>query len=241
MRIAGPEPRRCPPEFQARVTRMFGINQFGEPNYKFAWNQSTFHIRGTLWRDQFGNERLAYRKRYMGDGTPCWMLMRWKPAAFYGTPEYFYDQTRDPETGLCHMGEYPWRGRYEILYQLRTTEMVKGKLEVSNFPLSHILIDAILPLLQQAQMMTQIERDAAKELARKHEQDQLTEEIAERMADSMPKWFGPVSFSGQGCRTPVLNKMMDKIERQWKIFAKIGKPAFQKGFFQGNRPRVAAR
>ena len=241
MRIVGPEQRRCPPEFQARITRSFGTTIFGEPLFKVVWGQSYFHKMGNVWRDVYGNERRGYRDRYLCHGMPCWNILKWKSAKEYGTPELWYHNTWDAVSKTFILGEYPWKGRYEVLQSLYRHEkqIVNGRLElkVIPFPLSHILIDMVIPMLIEAQRMTIEEKRAAQEFVMQQEAKQESKEISERMMENLPAFYGPVSFSKQGCRTALLDKKMHAIQQMWNKLSRGGqKPVFQKGMFQGQAP-----
>jgi hypothetical protein len=240
MHIKGAETRACPPEFQDRLTRMFGTNQFGDPLFKIVWGQSEFIRMGNVWRDRFGNERRGYRDRYKCHGS-CWMIMRWRSPQEYATPDLYYQNTYDAYSGLYITGEYPWRGRYEVLQALRSSEMIDGKLTVTHFPLSHVLIDKIIPLMLYAQHMSAAEKKAAKELVEQAEHKKRVEETAEIMMENLPTWYGPVSFSNQGCRTSVLDQKMHKIQKQWDRISKGSRrPKFQQGFTLAKAPRITA-
>jgi hypothetical protein len=216
---------------------MFGRNPFGGPLFKVVWGQSEFFKMGNVWRDKYGTERRGYRQRYLCHGVACWNILRWKPAKQYGTPELWYAQTWDPVSKLFILGEYPWRGRYEVLYALNRREMVNGKLEIIAFPLTHLLIDKLLPLMLAVQRMSEEEKRAAREMVREAELKKENEEVAERMMDALPAWYGPVSFSRQGCHTSLLDKKMAAIQAAWNRLSRNGqRPRFQKGLFQARAP-----
>jgi hypothetical protein len=237
MHIAGPETKKCPAQFQERLTRMFGRNEFGDPNFKIVWGQSEFHRMGNVWRDVHGNERHGYRLRYLCHGMPCWVILRWKSPKHYGTPELFYLQTFDHATRMNILGEYPWRGRYEVMQPLIRKEFIGGKLVIEHFPLSHVLIDKLIPLMIQAQKMTAAERQAAEQFMKEREEKAQTQEIEDRLMDSLPAWYGPVSYSRQGMHTSLLDRKMEAIQRQWNRLSRNGRPpVFQKGFHQGPAP-----
>lgn len=239
MYINGPETRQCPKEFQDRITRMFGTTPFGDPIFKIVWGQSQFIRMGNVWRDVHGNERRGFRERYQSDGQPGWIIMRWRSASEYGNQDSYYAQTWDEYSQLHFLGEYPWRGRYEMLQALRTTEMVNGKLVVDHLPLTHILIDKILPMFVAAQSLSADERKAAQDLARKEKHKREVDEVAEQMMEALPAWYGPVSLSNQGCRTSLLDRKMYAIQKQWDRLTKKGRrPDFARGFAQGPAPRV---
>lgn len=237
MHIVRAEQRRCPPEFQARVTRLFGTNVFDDPLFKVVWGQSEFHKMGNRWRDRHGTERCGYRMRYLCDGSPCWNILRWRAAEHYGTPELWYLNTWDESSKTFILGEYPWRGRYEPLFALNRKEIVRGELKVVAFPLSHIIIDQMIPLILATQRMTEEEKKAAQQLVRHRQEQEENAEITERMMNDLPAYYGPVSFSRQGIKTSLLDRKMFAIQQMWNFFSRGGqRPRFQKGFFQGSEP-----
>ena len=89
MKAAGAETRKCPKEFQDRLTRMFGRNQFGSPNFIVVWGQSQFIRMGNVWRDRWGNERKGFRDIYQCHGSPLLVRRRVGPlgAALRAEPE----------------------------------------------------------------------------------------------------------------------------------------------------------
>lgn len=261
------ERRQCPPEFQERLTRTFGTNQFGDPHFKLSWGQSEFIRMGDIWRDRYGNERKGYRDTYQCYGTPCWNIMRWKQPAQYGSPETYYENTWDDFSKMHFLGEYPWRGRYEIVQPLMRQEMTEGrlvndwipsinprtgiiehvpvrkrvdqKLIIHHLPLTHLLIDKIIPLIVKVQQLSRQELMAIRESQRIAEHKKEVQEIADAMESNMPSYFGPVSYSRQGVRTSLLDRKMEAIEKVWKREL-ADKRRFSKGFQIADRPmRVA--
>ena len=258
------ERRQCPAEFQDRLTRMFGTNRHGEPNFRIVWGQSEFLRMGNIWRDRFGNERRAYRDIYQCHGMPCWVIMRWKQPAHYGSPETYYQNTWDDFSKMHFLGEYPWRGRYEIVQPLMRQEMTPGRrvrewvpmlnphtgiieqvdcwktvdqqLIVHHMPLSHILIDSIIPLIAKVQALSKEELRAIRDAQKLSEHKEDVEKIADMMASEMPSYLGPVSYSRQGCRTSILDRKIEAIEKSWKRELAGNKKRFQKGFQIANQP-----
>jgi hypothetical protein len=145
---------------------MFGVNQFGDPNIKVMWGQSQFIRLGNEYRGCHGESRIGYRD--MSSGNACWQIMRWKAPIHYGSPDVYYANTYmsvaqrftdagmpfDDAEGFYVTGEYPWRGRYETMYALMTQEYVAGKLIVEHLPLTHYLIDTIIPMVLAFQRLT---------------------------------------------------------------------------------------
>jgi hypothetical protein len=239
MHIEGPEPRECPAEYQDRLVEHFGLNRYGTPNFRFVWGQSNTIRMGNVWRDKFGNESRGYRDVYQSFASPCWIIQRWKAPEEYGTPELYYMQTWDEFSRLFAVGEYPWAGRYETVQMMQRQEVVNGRLEIEHFELSHILIDKIIPLIQATQELSLEQRRAALQAIDAAEQKKQTEEITEMMMNNLPSYYGPVSFSKQGCRTSLLDRKMYAIQKAWDRLSRGGaRPDFRRGFQQANRPVI---
>jgi hypothetical protein len=219
---------------------MFGKNKFGGSIYKIAWAQSEVQKMAFSRFTDRGDVN-GYEYRLKGSNTPCWMIMRWKDSSHYGSPDLFYMSTYMDGMGLYFMGEYPWQGRYEILYMMCSKEFKDGKLIVNALPLNHTFIDKVIPLLIESQYMTAFERQAAAQMERDYLRKQEVNELADRMMNDLPAWYGPVSYSHQGCRTSLLDKRMELIQKKWEAMSGYGKPVFAKGMQQGNRPSVLAR
>jgi hypothetical protein len=235
MRIAGPETRQCPPEFQARVTRMFGVNQFGDPRYKIVWGASQFIRMGDIARDGTA----GYRDEYQLDGKPGWHIMRWYPASHYGSPALYYMDSFMPSTGLYATAEYPWRGRYESILSLNSKEMVGGKLKITFLPLSHFMIDTLIPLILYVNRMSDEERAEIKAKNEACEKKKELEAIADSMAANMPTWINPVSSRAHRNKTSILDQRMGQIQQVWNRWSRRGRaPVFTKGIQQADRPLV---
>jgi hypothetical protein len=224
------EARICPKEFEDRL-RVFGRNPYGENVFKFAWGLTSFIRMGNIWRDKYGNERRAYRDRCQNHENQCWTLMRWKPASFYGSPATYYRETWDATSKLHITGEYPWRGRYEPIQSFMSKEMVDGKLVVEHLELNHFLIDRIIPMMEAFQRLSKNEQEAAAAYEKAELHRQEVELIAEQMHENLPAFINPVSYSLQGCRTSVIDKKMEAIQKQWNRLTVRGRrPRFQRGF-----------
>jgi hypothetical protein len=232
------EARACPKEFQDRL-RVFGVNPYGENIFKFSWGRTAFIRMGNIWRDKYGNERREYRPRCVNQENQCWTLMRWKPASSYGSPASYYRETWDPVSRLYITGEYPWRGRYEPEQPFMSRELVGGRLVIEHLELNHYLIDRIIPMIQAFQKLSQREKDAAKEYERQEQHRKEVEMIAEQMKENLPAFINPVSYSLQGCRTSVIDKKMEAIQKHWNRLTVRGRrPNFQRGFQVGPQPRL---
>lgn len=155
------ERRICPPEYQERLTRAVGVNQYGEPNFIIEWGQSRTYTAGGVWpHDHF----LGYRQLMLsnssptGKGQPCWMILEWHPASDYDTDAVYYFQNRDDATGLQTLGEYPYKGRYEVAFKLVSQDFRDGKLRIVNYHLDGMVLDILIPAIVECQRMTMKER-----------------------------------------------------------------------------------
>ena len=179
------------------------------------------------------------------------MIMRWKAPMHYGSPASYYantwmpcvaatEQGFDSPDGFYVTAEYPYKGRYEIVVPLVNKEFVDKKLVITHFPLSHFLIDTLIPMMVAFQELSLEEQQAASRAAEEAKAKQENDEITQRMLDALPPWYGPVSYSRQGCHTSLLDRKIQEIQRKWDAMARHGlQPVMQKGFALGDKPRTA--
>jgi hypothetical protein len=140
----------CPPAFQQRIARAGGLNRYGGPNYRLAWSQAETQRAGGVWvHDRYA----GYREVYVANGSPFpprhgyWILMEWVPPEdFNGEAAYFFLH-RDETTGLCTLGPYPHRGRYQIAVKLIWTTVDDGVMQIEPWPLNSAVIDMVIPVI----------------------------------------------------------------------------------------------
>jgi hypothetical protein len=173
------ERRHCPPAFQEMLTRHVGKNRFGSPNFIIEWGATFMYTAGGIWPKPHGDGYMGYRKlplsnsSFSGKGMPCWMILEWHPPEDYGTPAAYYYDNRDELTGLQVLGEYPWRGRYEIAYRLNSQEFRDGKMRVQNYHLDGWILDMLIPCILEGQKMDMKSRlKMMRELDEKRERDE---------------------------------------------------------------------
>lgn len=157
------ERRVCPKEFQDRLTKAVGVNPYGEPLWKIVWGQTATFTAGGVWEHDhfFGYRQLMMSNGAIdGEGEPCWMVLEWRPPEKYGSAGMYYFENRDEYTGLQTLGEYPYRGRYEVAFKLTSAEFRNGAMQVLHYQLDGFILDWLLPLLQTAQRMKHSERMA---------------------------------------------------------------------------------
>jgi hypothetical protein len=219
------ERRICPEEFQQAITERFGANRFGTPNFRVAWGETeTMRVAGLH----------GYEDRLLCGNIACWNLMQWIGPEEFGSPELFNLVNRDPDTGLCILGEYPYEGMYDVLQPLMSKEFRNGRLVIDAFPLSYQIIDVILPLVELSKELTAEKIAAANAIIEARDNQAIVDEITDRMMDEMPTRLGPVSYSKHGCRTAAITKKMDEISRVWNRMSVKKLRQTRTGFYQGN-------
>ena len=140
-----PERRICPPEFQEAIDERFGLNRFGGPRFKLAWSETETHTVQGPW---------GYTERLLCPNIPCWVILRWRAPECFGTPRLYELINRDPEPICALLGEYPYEGKWEIVQPLYSKEFsFDAGLQVDHFPLSWLIIEHILPILELADDM----------------------------------------------------------------------------------------
>jgi len=180
------ERRRCPEPFQKLLTRHVGLNRYGEPNFIVAWGATFMYTAGGIWPKPHGDGYFGYRKlplsnsSFSGRGIPCWMILEWHPPEDYGTPAAYYYDNRDELTGLQTLGEYPYKGRYEIAYRLNSQEFRDAKLRVANYHLDGWILDILIPSILEGQRMTLKQR-----LRRLREADEREEKAQDGKIDDI--------------------------------------------------------
>jgi hypothetical protein len=218
----------CPEEFQARLTDIGGINPYDEPNFRLVWSQGgdeyALYRAGGAWEVEGMPSYRGYRDLLKGGGTPSWALMQWHPAVQYGTPESYYVQNYDQDTGLQDLGEYPYSGRYEILYNLRWSERRNNRLHFEAMPLNTFLLNTVVPIIIQAKDISW-EKTKAALLDQKAKEDKEDVNKIEEVMHSSKVPFGgnPVSYTRQGCRTSLIDKKIEQMTRNWNMIMQNAK------------------
>lgn len=112
--------REAPGWFQAELTRIGGLNPYGEPVFKLIWSTEGRRIVGGKFADGF----IGYREARAVTGVPCWALMVWEPRELQGTRTRWEWDYRDGETGLYDCA-YPIYGWYRCLQRFIHTELAR--------------------------------------------------------------------------------------------------------------------
>ena len=210
----------CPEEFQSRLTYIGGLNPYDEPNFILTWSQGGddrgLYRGGGSWDVEGMPSFRGYRDLLKGGGTPSWALLQWHSAVEYGSPESYYVANYDQETGLQILGEYPYSGRYEVLYNLRWSERRNNRLYFEEMPLNSFLLNTVVPIIVQAKDISW-EKTKAALLDQKAKEDQADVNQIEDVMHGSKVAFGgnAVSYSKQGCRTNLIDKKVEQMTRNW--------------------------
>jgi hypothetical protein len=217
----------CPEEFQQRLTEIGGVNPYDEPNFRLVWSQGGddygLYRAGGSWEVEGQPSFTGYRDLLVGGGTPSWALLQWHPAIHYGTPESYYVSNYDQQTGLQDLGEYPYSGRYQLLYNLRWSERRGNKMYFEAMPLNTFLLNTVIPIITQARDISW-EKTKAALMDQKDKEDKADVSMIEDVMHDNKVPFGgnAVSYTRQGCRTSLIDKKIEMMQRNWnKIMTNV--------------------
>ena len=214
------------------IDAAMGTNPYGEPIFRLAWGQS---------ETMRGIDFSSYCDVLVTRNSPCWIVMMWEPPQIYGPDWLWYQQNRDEVTGLQFLGEYPYHGRYRPLHQMVHRQYVNGRLHSEYLELSSLMIESIIPMCR---IWQDLSRETQVELLKRDMEirdQEAARKAVEAKADCKPAFGGkPVSFTNQGCRTSLIAKKMEQLEKAWARAMEAGAhlQAIEKGFQQGALPTV---
>lgn len=198
-----PERLRCPDHFQRRITQVGGLNRYRKPNFKLVWAQTETTWRGGKNSDDDG-AFVGYWEVYKGDGLPHWMLMQWidagksldMPHLPSQSDVSYYEENRDPGTGLQILGEYPYHGHYEIALNLLAKTFVQGQMSIDAFPLSTEIVEMMVPIIKasmavsvQAKMKFMKDEEEREDDERAKEFDDLWRDIHRKSTLASTAWL----------------------------------------------------
>jgi hypothetical protein len=182
----------CPPEYQAILTKRFGVNVYGKPIFRIIWGQTE-----TL---RVANPDGGYKDMSVGGNVAKWLVQQWRSPLKWGTRALFNIVNADFDGRPLY--EFPEFGMYET---------------VTSLPhLEYAIIDWIIPKLIQFAALSHQQIKAAKEWKKAVQEKAEVEVITDKLMDAMPTRYGPTSYGRGGCRTSVLDKKMAEISIEWQ-------------------------
>ena len=159
----------------------------------------------------------GYRNILAAGNSPCWCIYMWNPAEKYISPAIWYMMHRDEFTGLQDLGKFPYHGRYELIHKLIHREMVNGHLVTEAMELNAMIIGPILQQVKAWQSLTAEKRAAYHAFDIAMEDEEKAKAAAEAKASYAPAFRGgAVSYTGQGCRTSLIAKKEEMLEKNWR-------------------------
>lgn len=156
--IPGTEKRYPPQEYVDHVNAIGGMNRFGGPNFRLVWGQNeTMTVWGVDANGKTGRHIIPKHSN-----IPAWFIDVWKAPECYGTPELWYALTWDWEVDAPKIGEFPYTGAYELApFNLFSRRFEGNAMIVDAMPLSHFIIDLIIPNLLKEKDATYLQRKTA--------------------------------------------------------------------------------
>lgn len=221
--------RDCPPHFQEAIDRSFGTNKYGGPLYKLAWGQTETMRAGGYWQHSGFK---GYKNILAAGGSPCWCIFMWEPSSKFGSPALWYYLHRDEVTGLQDLGKYPHHGRYRLIHKLMHREMVDGRLVTEAMELNAMIISAILPMVKAWQSLAPEKAVSYLQFDQASREMDIARAAAEAKASYAPAFRGgAVSYTGQGCRTSLIAKKEEFLQKNWNRLMRAASK-FNKGMQQ---------
>jgi len=208
--VPGFEKLKAPPEYQAHVTAIGGLNRFGQPNFKIAWGQTeTEFVRG-IGADGRSGQHIVFKHQ----GIPAWFIECWKPPECFGTPELWYAMSWDPASSTHTLGEYPWRGLYlPAPFNLYVKKVLGGgirygepdenghrpiieepaRMIIDAMPLNHYIIDLVVPNLMKEIDVTYEQKRVALMNRKLAESAAARAKAYDAYINAAPAWDGKAS------------------------------------------------
>jgi hypothetical protein len=207
-RIDGPERLIAPKEYQVRLTKIGGLNRYGDPNFRVVWSDNRYELAGGMWEDPSTKTAVAeYRHQVKYDlPQPKWILERWLPPEFYGTPQSWYWENLCPYSGLSLLGPYPYKGDYESCYTFER--------------LSFSWFDVLVPLILKSQAETTTAMRKSAQMAEQERKEAEEKQwFSDAFDDQAPAFCDAFSVAGQQNRTNPLDRVKlnvtaDDLEKQ---------------------------
>ena len=174
------------PENVAEVfARLGGKNPYGEPNFRAIWSEERLaHVGGT-WHDYDANgilirvvDEMRRVPKYWAIRNR-WIVEKWYPAAWFGSPETWYRTTKKwgEEGNLAQLGPYPSRGDYQHCCTIQDAD---GNFVQLTAGLAEEIVYLVRKKQEQKRTLAQ-ERAAQAEAERKQ-----SEENQEILRDATP-------------------------------------------------------
>ena len=151
------EKRYAPPEYVDHINRIGGYNRYNEPNFKIVWGQNeTDLVYGVDANGKRGQHVILKH-----DGIAAWFINVWKPPEII-SPALWYNLTWDWDADAPGIGMYPERGMYiPAPFNLFVRRVENNVMHIDAMPLTHWIIDLVVPNLLKEKESTYEQRKRA--------------------------------------------------------------------------------
>lgn len=103
-----------------------------------------------------------------------------------------------------------------MLYNLRWCEMQNGKMQFEMMPLNSFLLETVVPIITAAKDISWEKTKAVMDDLTERENQADIDMIEDVMrSNAMPFKGNPVSYQKQGCRTALIDKKIEAMQRNW--------------------------
>jgi len=184
--IPGMEKRYAAQEYVDHINRIGGTNRYGEPNFKIVWGQNdTDLVYGVDANGKRGQHIILKH-----DGIPAWFIDCWKPPEII-SPELWYAITWDWDADAPGIGMYPERGMYvPAPFNLFVRRVVGDEMFIDAMPLTHWIIDLLVPNLLKEKESTYAQRKRAVEQRMAAEREAANQKAMAAYLDASPAFGG---------------------------------------------------
>jgi hypothetical protein len=143
------ESKRVPYHVQQRVRRAGGENLYGQPMYRVVWGWDrqawlcgAFEEHDKDQAGVFSYIRTVYENRLIpkyGNFYERWLLEKWMPPEFYGSPQAWRETHTVFEGGRdwLELGPYPAQGDYELSFPIQAPD--GGFLDLTPGVVEHLV------------------------------------------------------------------------------------------------------
>jgi hypothetical protein len=91
--------------------------------------------------------------------------------------------------------------------------MVKGKFVVEAMPLNSFVLDEVVPIIMEAKDISYEQTIEAMKALKEQEDKADLNMVEDAMRDARMAFKGPVSYARQGCRTSIIDRKVEQMQR----------------------------
>ncbi len=140
-------------------------NLYNEPIFRAIWSADRMHWASGWWNDYDSTSGILLRRVFEARHVPKyqmaarWVVERWMPPSFFGTPEMWNQATAEYEAQhglLLELGPYPHEGDYVHIW---TCEDLQGNyMELTSTIIADVISLALQPLPSYNELVAESKR-----------------------------------------------------------------------------------